>query len=91
MRTEYILSEKEKAAIAIIDERIEMLNKEIFDLCMQKQTIQLHARVRYIPETDEERDKMRDLWYQRNAVFGRNPFDPNKIIVIKNNSEEKEN
>ena len=90
MRTEYVLSEKEKAAIEDINKRIRYYNEKLLDLIMQKESIRMSAQVRYIPETDEECDKMRDLWYQRNAVFGRSPFDPNKIIVIKNNSEEKE-
>lgn len=88
MRTERILSEAQQARIRAIDERIELLNKEIFELCMQRNTIEMLAPVKYIAETAEEEEQIRNEWWMRNTVFGRSPFIPDAVCVIKNTDKE---
>lgn len=53
MRTEYDFTEAQKAGLRRIDDEIEQLNRQIFDLCMEREHIYMQVRCRYIFDTEE--------------------------------------
>jgi hypothetical protein len=54
MRTEYVFTVAQKAELRRIDDEIEQLNRQIFDLCMKRENIYMQARGRYIFDTEED-------------------------------------
>lgn len=53
MRTEYDFTTAQKAELRKIDEQIEQLNRQIFDLYMKRVSILAQASCRYIFDKDE--------------------------------------
>lgn len=86
MRKEYDFTAAQKWQLKDIDDRIEQLNRQIFDLCMERENIYMQARCCYIFDTDEDR---RSIEY---AVAARILNEPiiKKEGIVKMIFEDKE-
>ena len=86
MRKEYDFTAAQKWQLKDIDDRIEQLNRQIYDLCMERENIYMQARGRYIFDTEEDR---RSIEY---AVAARILNEPiiKKEGIVKMIFEDKE-
>lgn len=80
MRTEYVFTEAQKAELRRINDEVEQLNRQIFDLCMEREHIYMQARGRYIFDT-EELYNVYDVYAMAKNVLFDKPLIPHDAIV----------
>lgn len=90
MRTEYDFTEAQKAELKKIDDQIEQLNRQIFDLCMERERIYMQARGRYIFDTDELYNVYDVYTMAKNWLFDKPLIPHDDIVKIIFDEKEEE-